>query len=49
MNNSFGNDASSTQNYGVGGGYRSSLREAGRNGSAGVVVVIEHLGGEEDA
>lgn len=49
IRNSFGSDATSSQNYGVGGGYRSSLREAGRNGSAGVVVVIEYLGGEEDA
>lgn len=47
--NSLSGNATTSQNYGVGGGYRSGTRAEGRNGSAGVVVVIEHLGGEEDA
>src|SRR5690606_6126050 len=48
IRNSFGSDATASQNYGVGGGYRTGTRSAGRNGSAGVVVVIEYLGGEAD-
>src|SRR5690606_24252982 len=48
IRNSFGSDATTSQNYGVGGGYRESTRSEGRSGSAGVVVVIEYLGGEAD-
>jgi len=47
--NSYGGNATSSQNYGVGGGYRTGSREEGRNGSDGCVIVIEYLGGEEDA
>ena len=46
--NSLSGNATTSQNYGVGGGYRTGTRAEGRNGSAGVVVVIEYLGGEAD-
>src|SRR5690625_1652912 len=38
-----------SQNYGVGGGTTGQSNTTGRDGSGGCVIVIEYIGGEEDA